>query len=227
MWQTIRDSVLGRHSHDEAYAAVVLAGSYEEAGDRGRFKVEAGDVILHDRFEAHLDRFSGSGAVVLNLGLHSGHSFIPGAARVEDPDLIVRTAERNRAEASDLLLMTLHKRHSWQAGWPDELASAMIQDPCLILSQWAEAQCLEPWTVSREFSRVFGVTPEAFRARTRAIHAWKIIQTTAKPLAQIAYDLGFADQSHMTRSVKQITGVCPAAWRSAANRFKTQERFGV
>jgi AraC-like DNA-binding protein len=178
-------------------------------------------VILHDRFEAHLDRFSGSGAVVLNLRLHSRHSFTPGAARVQDPDLIVRTAERNRAEASDLLLLTLNGCHSWYAGWPDELALAMIQNPRLILSQWAEAKCLEPWAVSRGFFQVFGTTPEAFRARTRAIHAWKVIQTTAEPLVQIAYDLGFADQSHMTRSVKDITGVCPAAWRSVANRFKT------
>jgi hypothetical protein len=43
MWQSIRASALGRHVHEEAYAALVLSGGYEEAGDHGRFQVKAGD----------------------------------------------------------------------------------------------------------------------------------------------------------------------------------------
>jgi adenylyltransferase/sulfurtransferase len=39
--------------------------------------------------------------------------------------------------------------------------------------------------------------------------------------------LKLADQAHMTRSVKQMTGVGPRAWRNAANRFKTQATAGV
>jgi AraC-like DNA-binding protein len=75
---------------------------------------------------------------------------------------------------------------------------------------------------------VFGVSPEAFRARIRARHALKSIQNTEAPLASIAAELGFADQSHMTRSVKQLTGIGPQAWRSsAANGFKTRRTLDV
>ncbi len=35
----------------------------------------------------------------------------------------------------------------------------------------------------------------------------------ALELASIAQDLGFADQAHMTRAVKWLTGRTPAAWR--------------
>lgn len=87
--------------------------------------------------------------------------------------------------------------------------------------EWAEELGLAPWTVSRGFKQVFGISPEAFRARTRARQAWKVIHTTKEPLAQVALRLGFADQPHMTCSVKQITGMPPHAWRVAANRFKT------
>lgn len=222
MFQTIRSSILGRHSHDEAYAALVLCGAYEEAGDQGRLQVEAGDVVLHDCFEAHLDRFSQSGAVVLNLRLPAQTSFAPGIGRVADMDLIVRAAEASEAGAADLLLSTVQARASRYADWPDELAAALIQCPSLRLSLWAQGKHLAPWTVSRGFARVFGVSPEAFRARARARHAWRAIRTTAEPLARIAAHLGFADQSHMTRSVKQMTGAAPQAWREAANRFKTQ-----
>lgn len=222
MWQAIRVATLDWHCHDEAYAALVLAGSYEEAGDHGRFQVEPGDVLWHERFEAHVDRFSASGAVVLNLPLQMGCSFTAGAAKVADPDLIAKAAEKSRSEAVNLLLSVIHEQQCRHTDWPDALAAALIREPFLRLSQWAEEQGLVPWTVSRGFKQVFGISPETFRARTRARHAWKLIRTTKEPLAQIAFRLGFADQSHMTRSVKQMTGKGPQAWRVAANGFKTK-----
>ncbi|MGA2458458.1 MAG: AraC family transcriptional regulator [Terriglobales bacterium] len=221
MWQPIRTLVLDRHSHNAAYAAVVVAGSYEEAGDQGRFRVEAGDVLLHDRFEAHIDRFSKAGAVVLNLPLLTGDSFKPGAAKVVGADLIVSAAERSRAEATGLLLETIQEITTSCIDWPDELATALMQNSSLVLSTWAQEQGLAPWTVSRGFAQVFGISPEAFRARTRTRHAWKAIQRTNTPLAEIAADLGFSDQAHMTRSVKQMTGMPCHAWRALANGFKT------
>ena len=134
MWQTIRSSVLSRHSHEEAYAALVLSGAYEEAGDQGRFQVKAGDVVLHDRFEAHLDRFSPSGAVVLNLRLPAHHSFTPGFAKIADLELLVRTAEISEARAADLLLEMVERRTPAYADWPDELAAILIRNPSLSLS---------------------------------------------------------------------------------------------
>jgi hypothetical protein len=51
-------------------------------------------VLLDDRFEAHPDRFSRAGAVVLNLPLSEGQSFKPGAAKLADPDALVFAAEK-------------------------------------------------------------------------------------------------------------------------------------
>jgi AraC-like DNA-binding protein len=138
----------------------------------------------------------------------------------------VNTAQRSRTEAAELLLSMIHGPLSnvllpSHTDWPDELALDIFQDCSLLLSQWAQEHRLAPWTVSRGFAQVFGITPETFRARIRARQAWRLIHTTNEPLAQIAFRLGFADQSHMTRSVKQVTGIEPRRWRGAANRFKT------
>jgi hypothetical protein len=103
MWQTIRASALGRHVHEKAYAALVLSGGYEEEGGYGRFRVKAGDVIFHEQFEAHLDRFSETGVVVLNLRLPVRCSYTPGIARVVDADSVARVAERSCRDALDLL----------------------------------------------------------------------------------------------------------------------------
>lgn len=225
MWQSIRDSALGRHVHEEAYAALVLSGGYEEAGDRGRFQVKAGDAVFHGQFEAHLDRFFETGAVVLNLRLPVGRSYVPGIAKVADPDSVVRVAERSCRDAVDLLFSIAMSQMTQPADWPDELAAALMQNPSLKLSQWGEKNGIAPWTLSRGFALVFGLSPEAFRARTRAHHALKAIHDTQVPLASIAAELGFADQSHMTRNVKQLTGMGPRAWRSSANGFKTSRNL--
>jgi AraC-like DNA-binding protein len=227
MRQSIRASVLGRHSHEEAYAAVVLSGGYEEAGDHGRFQVKPGEVVFHGQFEAHLDRFYDGSTVVLNLRLPSGNSYTPGVARVADPDLVARVAERDRRDAVDLLLSLANSSTLQPADWPDELAAALLKNPSLKLSQWAETNGIAPWTVSRGFASVFGISPEVFRARTRARLALRFVHNTPTPLASIADNLGFADQSHMTRSIKQLTGIAPQAWRSAANGFKTKRKVGA
>ena len=226
VWQTIRASALARHLHDEAYAALVLAGGYEEAGDHGRFQARPGDVIFHEQLEAHLDRFPRSGVVLLNLPLPVA-CFIPGIAKVIDADSVARVAERSCKDAVDLLCSMVVAEKPRFTDWPDELAAALIENPSLRLSRWAEEKAIAPWAVSRGFSLVFGISPEAFRARIRARQAWKLIRTSPAPLAGIAAELGFADQSHMTRSVKQLTGMGPRAWRCAANRFKTPPNSGV
>src|ERR1700690_2957237 len=227
MWQSIHASALGRHVHEEAYAALVLSGGYEEAGDHGRFQVNAGNVVFHEQFEAHLDRFSETGAVVLNLRLPIGCAYTPGIARGSDADSVARVAERSRRDAIDLLFSASMSEMPRPADWPDELAEALMRNPSLKLSQWREKNGIAPWAVSRGFALVFGISPEAFRARTRARHALKFIRDTRAPLTSIAIELGFADQSHMTRSVKQFTGIGPQAWRSAANRFKTGKNLDV
>jgi AraC-like DNA-binding protein len=224
MWQTIRASGYSRHLHREAYVSVVLSGGYEEAGDLGRLRVQAGDVVLHDGFEAHLNRFVASGAVVLNLRLPVGEAFAPGLARIEDPDLIARTAEKDRGEAISMVLAAAVKRTSASMDWPDELAAALLRNPSRLLSRWGTRNGLAPWSLSRGFMQVFGISPETFRARARARQARRSIETTMEPLATIAADLGFSDQSHMTRDVKQLTDMAPRALRAAANGFKTKRQ---
>ena len=224
MRQIIRTSSFARHVHAEPYASLVLTGGYEEAGDQGRFRVNAGDVIFHDAFEAHLDRFVKRGAIVLNLRLPptTCHAAVFGSVR--EPDRVVRLAESDRSAAAELLLSSSVRWTPRFVDWPDELAARLLECPSVKLSAWAEEKGIAPWTVSRGFAQVFGVSPEAFRARVRARKAWKAVQGTPVALAAIAADLGFADQAHMTRSVKELTGLAPQAWRSSANRFKTGGR---
>lgn len=219
-WQTIRAASYPRHAHAHAYAALVLSGEYVEAGDLGRFRVQAGDVVIHDRFEAHLNHFSGRGAVVLNLALQPNASLKCGLIRVADFDRVIRTAERSQREAAQTLFENAQSVTPPSETLSDELARTLRESPSHSITRWSASHGCTPWKTSREFHRLFGITPVAFRARARARLAWRSIQTTDEPMANIAARLGFSDQSHMVRSVRSLTGMSPRSWRPA-NRFKT------
>jgi AraC-like DNA-binding protein len=213
--QTIRTPLIRWHIHKRAYAALVLSGCYEEAGDSGRYRVQAGNVVLHEVFEAHLDRIPRTGAVVLNVPLPAQHGFRSGVATVDDPDAIVRLVEKGDSEAAALLLWSGEITDPEFQDWPDELAASLAQNASLNFSRWSKAKGIPRWDLSRGFAKVFGISPCAFRARARTRQAWRAIRTANTPLSAIAAHFGFADQAHMTRSVKSLTGKCPSAWRLA------------
>jgi AraC-like DNA-binding protein len=210
-----------RHHHEWAYAAVVLAGSYEECGSHGRFRVGPGDVLLHARFDARLDRFSHKGARILNL-VDAGWCFrVRSVARVANPDAIARTAETDPISANLQLREQLVETTRSPDDWPDMLAAALICNSQLAIAAWAAAHSLASETVSRGFRRVFELTPASFRAEARTRRALAEIIGGAEPLASVAVLSGFADQAHMSRATRALTGQTPDYWRRRSNPFKT------
>ena len=209
-----------RHVHAGAYAAIVLSGGYEESGSWGRFRVRAGDVLLHDAFDAHLNRFEPQGATILNLalpGMQNGFR----AGRVTDADAIARTAERDPQAAVHVLATQLREIFPVIDHWPDLLANDIVRDPSCRLDRWANAHGIVPETLSRGFAKVYGTTAATFRAEIRARRAFGQIIGTGVSLVEIAAVVGFADQAHMTRAVHALTGATPTYWRSKSNSFKT------
>jgi AraC-like DNA-binding protein len=209
-----------RHTHAGAYAAVVLAGGYEETGNWGRFRVHAGDVLFHDDFDAHLNRFEARGATILNLAL-TGHASGFRAGRVHDADAVARAAERDPQVAVHVLTAQLREMRPIVDDWADLLATEIVRDPNCRLDRWADAHGIAPETVSRGFARAYGITPATFRAEIRARRAFRQIVHTMASLVEIASLLEFADQAHMTRAIRILTGATPSHWRSRSNSFKT------
>ena len=66
--------------------------------------------------------------------------------------------------------------------------------------------------VIRDFKRVAGMTPGQYLRDCRIRNASALMRT-GKPLAEIAFETGFADQSHLTRQFQRIVGVSPQRYR--------------
>jgi AraC-like DNA-binding protein len=198
-----------RHRHNSAYAAVILSGGYEESGSYGRYRVQAGHVLLHRSFDAHLDRFERGGARVLNLPLDEEPVF--GLGWIVDPDAIARLAATDLIVAREALKQQMLPASVSVDDWPDQLARDLLANPQLRLGGWAERHRLAPATLSRGFARVFATSAAAFRAEARAQIALALIATGAE-LSDIAVNAGFSDQPHMTRAITALTGRSPGYW---------------
>lgn len=68
---------------------------------------------------------------------------------------------------------------------------------------------LSPRSVQRHFTRITGQSLQHVRQIARARAAVARLRT-GEAIADVAYELGYADQSHLTRDVKRLTGYTPA-----------------
>lgn len=82
------------------------------------------------------------------------------------------------------------------------------------LAALAAAAGVTRFQVIRDFKRTAAMTPGQYVRDRRVRHACTLIGS-GLPLAAVAVDTGFADQSHLTRAFKAVKGVTPAAWRRA------------
>lgn len=60
----------------------------------------------------------------------------------------------------------------------------------------------------RSFRGCVGIPPHTYLIQTRIRHAKKLLAKKT-PVAQVAYEMGFSDQSHLTRHFKSVTGLTP------------------
>ena len=203
-------AVLSRHRHSEAFAAIVLGGDYVEAGDSGRHRVSAGDVIFHAPYENHLDRFGSSNVEVLVLPIARTWDG-PVVAELDDPDMVARLAERDPKEAVAAMVATIVERSRRIDDWPDILAADLLRDPELSLREWSARKGIHPGSLSRGFSQLFGITPAEFRSIARTRKAMRYLPGLS--LSEAAAASGFADQPHMSRTMKRVTGLSPLRLR--------------
>lgn len=83
----------------------------------------------------------------------------------------------------------------------------------LTLSELAEEAGVHPVHLATVFRQKRGVTVGEFIRRLRVAAAEALLSEQARSLAEIALAVGFADQSHFTRTFRRIHGMTPNAYR--------------
>lgn len=74
---------------------------------------------------------------------------------------------------------------------------------------------MSPYYFVRSFKQSTGLPPHQYLVEQRVARAKILLKETAIPLADIAYGLGFASQSHFTSLFRRLTATTPKAYRKS------------
>jgi AraC-like DNA-binding protein len=97
----------------------------------------------------------------------------------------------------------------------DDAREALAVDPSLSLPALGRQIGAAPHHLSRVFKVHNGHTITEHRRRQRVRAALERLAAGDADLARVAADAGFADQSHLTRTIRAQTGTTPSALRAA------------
>jgi AraC-like DNA-binding protein len=162
-----------------------------------------------------------AGALPVDAAVDLEHRLLLAAARGgDDPHesyeralaLAARVLERSQpARVAAGRRATVQARRALVDGAREALAAA----PDSSLPDLARALASSPHHLSRTFREATGHTISRHRMRLRARAALERLAGGERDLGRLAVELGFADQSHLCRVVRQETGHTPAALRAA------------
>ena len=89
-----------------------------------------------------------------------------------------------------------------------------VPDP-VTLAELSRLTGLSGFHLTRVFRRSLGLPPHAYQAQLR-VRLAKSLLREGRGIAEVAADVGFSDQSHLTRQFKRLVGVTPAKYALAA-----------
>jgi AraC-like DNA-binding protein len=161
-----------------------------------------------------------SSSVLHDLQLHQMFSRLHRLLEGEASALQQQTAWREA-----ILLLFQRHAHIPPAPLPGREPQAVARAKELLNSQLAEPPSLEalaqavnlsPFHFARVFRRATGLPPHAWLMQRRLEQARALLKNGCAPLS-VAMQLGFADQSHLSRQFKQTYGVGPGEYRKACS----------
>jgi AraC-like DNA-binding protein/mannose-6-phosphate isomerase-like protein (cupin superfamily) len=230
-WRGARPPALAMHFHDEAQITLMLSGCRAFDVGGAIFHVACQRALFVPAGMPHRSALDGRGdAACLNIYL---------AATPSDPDrpLLFDAADGVfSAQAGDVpaLLQAIdrmlpgpvHMAAARRATTPRSSTHGLSFEDSRPIGQVARDQALSREGFSRRFRRVVGMPPHAYRLAGRLNEARRRLREDV-PVAHIAADLGFSDQSHFGRLFRRAFGVSPARYRNGERPSQTFQTSGL
>lgn len=230
-----------RFDPERGYLAVVLEGDLRKSFPGRTLGLAAGSAATIPADAAHAASFGLGGARILIVRpprepLEAGPELLRGVEARRDPGLAAlarristELAARDSAAPVAVAGLALElfaaavrgapaklplRRPTWLAAVVERLHDQPAG--CLCLAELAGTVGVDPAHLGRVFQRHYGVSIGTYVRRLRLDRAAVRVAGTDAPLASIAAEQGFADQSHFTRAFKLHVGVTPARYRRLA-----------
>ena len=235
------DQKLSQHSHEHANFIVVLQGTFTENFGRKTRWCAPSSVIFRPPEELHADHFHNAGGRCLTIEVAEQwwetareHSVsLKDSADFQNGLLTTITArlycEFRRmdsistlavegltlemiAEVSRLAVRKPSPTFACRIEHAREIIHANFSDN-LTLSFIAKSIGTHPVYLAREFRKRFNCTIGEYIRHFRIQFACREMANSDAPIAEIAVESGFFDQSHFSRTFKRLTGITPTEYR--------------
>ncbi len=230
---------LPRHGHDEAALCFAVRGSFDESIGSRTFACDTYDVMVRPEAVRHSNRYDARGTRCVLIGV------LPEAMqRLRPQTKLFDAAEPLPRGIGRSIAMRIHRelvvpdasspisieglvleligessrpqrgaaphwlkdaRDFIHAHWPERPSLADI----------ARAGGIHPANLVRGFRAHLRCSPGEYMRRLRLEHAKNALASSRRPIAEIALEAGFYDQSHFTNAFRRQTGMTPAEFRAA------------
>ena len=218
------------------YLAVVIDGAVRKTFRRSSCTLARGSFVSIPAGAAHSSVFAGDGCevVIIRPAGEEGQRLLPiprACGKAAEASALLGWQIAKELECRDvcsplalegLALELLACAGRADAGgsdrdtrWLDAVLDRLHESTPHIVSlhELGAAVGRHPAQVARAFRRAHGVSVAAYARTLRLEWATVAVATTDDPIARIALDAGFADQSHFTRAFRRHHGVTPARYR--------------
>jgi AraC family transcriptional regulator len=229
--------VQARHAHEETTITLVVAGSLRETVGRTQEIARALSIVVKPGDTEHADRFGERGTRTVQISLtaeegaalrewepaarqwrwmHVGPA-VPAFLRLfaflrgtPHDDLLL---ERAVADVLSSLREHAHDARRDPPAWLVRVREEMDDgDLSVRVRDIAARAGVHPVYLARQFRRYFGFSVVSHLQRRRVTRAAELIASSSMPLSTIAFEAGFADQSHLNRSFRIGTGLTPGSY---------------
>ncbi|MBX7152181.1 helix-turn-helix transcriptional regulator [bacterium] len=228
------------HYHENAYLTFILKGCITETNKKETVTCPPGTLLFHNWQEPHCNTKLPGYAQGFHLEFEKkwldrfmiATKYFEGSFQIKNPHitpLISKMYAETKIddESSPLAIESLAVHVLAELAWPGDRErmtprwafriNQLLHDrgnEKITLKELSEETGMHPVHISRDFPKYFRTSLGAYLRKIKVQRSLALMSNANLSLADIAYQCGFADQSHFVRCFKSVMNFTPAQYRS-------------
>jgi len=227
------------HYHENVYFTFILSGKVIEGNKKGKVNLSAGSLLFHNAQESHYNIKPRGETRGMHIELQQRwisemfpHADVKeGSFELLCPKMKILFYQllRESKIADDLTTLGVQnlvieatnpffsgsRESGFRPSWVDKVGD-LLQDNYFCppnLKEIAIVAGVHPVHLSRSFTKYFGCTIAEYIRLLKVERAFSMLAVKGNSLSTVAHCCGFADQSHMIRCFKTLSGNTPLFFR--------------